>query len=58
MTVKALVENTSVSARLGYEHGLSLYLETQNHKLLFDMGKKDLFIKNAAKKVKLKKQNF
>ena len=31
------------------EHGLSLYLETENHKLLFDTGKTGLFLTNAAR---------
>jgi 7,8-dihydropterin-6-yl-methyl-4-(beta-D-ribofuranosyl)aminobenzene 5'-phosphate synthase len=34
MIVKALVENTSVSEDLGCEHGLSLYIETEKHKIL------------------------
>lgn len=35
----------------GYEseHGLSLYIETTNHKILFDCGQSDLFIRNAKK---------
>jgi len=49
MIVKVLVENTSISDNLGFEHGLCLYIETKEHKLLFDMGKSDLFIKNAEK---------
>jgi 7,8-dihydropterin-6-yl-methyl-4-(beta-D-ribofuranosyl)aminobenzene 5'-phosphate synthase len=47
MIVKALAENTSVSSELGSEHGLSLFIETRNHKLLFDTGAGDLFAKNA-----------
>ena len=30
------------------EHGLSLYIETQEHRLLFDTGASDLFIRNAC----------
>ena len=29
------------------EHGLSLFIETEEHKILFDMGQSDAFIKNA-----------
>ena len=29
------------------EHGLSLYIETAHHKILFDMGQTDLFAQNA-----------
>lgn len=43
------MENTTSDERLGKEHGLSLYLETQNHKILFDMGQTDLFARNAEK---------
>jgi len=49
MILKALAENTAVSDAYGCEHGLSLYLETRKHKLLFDMGKTDLFLQNAEK---------
>lgn len=49
MIVKALVENTSISEEYGSEHGLSLYIKTKKHNLLFDMGKSDLFLKNAQK---------
>jgi 7,8-dihydropterin-6-yl-methyl-4-(beta-D-ribofuranosyl)aminobenzene 5'-phosphate synthase len=34
---------------LCYEHGLSLYIETQNHKVLFDMGQGNLFLENAER---------
>ena len=33
----------------GAEHGLSLYIETGAHILLFDMGQTGLFAENAAK---------
>ncbi|NLB36640.1 MAG: MBL fold metallo-hydrolase [Clostridiales bacterium] len=49
MKVIALAENTSVSQEFGSEHGLSLYIETQKHKLLFDTGKSRLFLENAQK---------
>ncbi len=47
MKITTLVENTSVSDKLKCEHGLSLYIETENHKILFDMGQTDLFAENA-----------
>lgn len=47
--IKTLVENTAVDDQFGVEHGLSLYIETSKHKLLFDLGASDLFAKNAAK---------
>jgi len=49
MKVTVLSENTSVSEDLGHEHGLSLLLETNSHKLLFDTGASALFAENAAK---------
>ena len=49
MIIKTLVENTSLSEEFKSEHGLSLYIETKNHKILFDLGKTDLFIDNAKK---------
>lgn len=49
MIVKVLSENTSVSEKLGSEHGLSLYIETENHRLLFDTGASELFAENAEK---------
>ena len=49
MRIISLVENTSVKDNIEAEHGLSLYLEFKNHKILFDMGQTDLFLKNAQK---------
>jgi 7,8-dihydropterin-6-yl-methyl-4-(beta-D-ribofuranosyl)aminobenzene 5'-phosphate synthase len=49
MIIKTLVENTSVIDECKSEHGLSLYIETNTHKLLFDLGKSDLFLENAKK---------
>ena len=49
MIIKTLIENTSCSGELQSEHGLSLYIETKKHKILFDLGKTDLFFKNAEK---------
>ena len=49
MLIKTLVENTAVSEEFKSEHGLSLYIETKKHKLLFDLGASKLFIENAKK---------
>ena len=47
MKIITLVEDTEGVAGCGYEHGLSLYIETKRHKLLMDCGTTDLFLKNA-----------
>lgn len=49
MKIKMLVENTSISTKYQKRHGLSLYIETKSHKLLFDLGPDDSFLKNAKK---------
>ncbi|MGI6084749.1 MAG: MBL fold metallo-hydrolase [Acetivibrionales bacterium] len=49
MIIKTLVENTSISKDFGSEHGLSFYIETNAHKILFDVGASELFLKNAKK---------
>jgi 7,8-dihydropterin-6-yl-methyl-4-(beta-D-ribofuranosyl)aminobenzene 5'-phosphate synthase len=49
MKVQCLAENTAISEQYNFEHGLSLYIETTHHKLLFDMGASELFAENAAK---------
>lgn len=45
MKLTVLVENTSDF--LPTRHGLSLYLETAMHKILFDMGPDETFLENA-----------
>ena len=47
MKITALTENTSRKG-LPYEHGLSLYIETEKHNILFDTGQTELFAKNAG----------
>lgn len=42
-----LVENCVYGRKLQAEHGLSLYIETPQHTLLFDTGASDLFARNA-----------
>lgn len=49
MLIKVLVENTAVSDDFRTEHGLSLYVETGDHRILFDLGKSRLFLENAQK---------
>ncbi|MBQ4345737.1 MAG: MBL fold metallo-hydrolase [Oscillospiraceae bacterium] len=48
MKLTVLTENTTGSPHLIAEHGLSLYLETKNLRLLFDTGQTDALIANAA----------
>ena len=47
MKITALIENTAANDRVAAEHGLSLYIEANGKKLLFDMGQTDLFASNA-----------
>lgn len=47
MRIITLVENQSILPELGAEHGLSLFVEVGKRSILFDMGKGDLFLKNA-----------
>ena len=47
MKITALVENITKDENLLSEHGLSLHILTRNHKILFDVGKTDKFLKNA-----------
>lgn len=47
MKIVCLAENTSINENIGAEHGLSLYIEANTQKVLFDMGQTNLFAKNA-----------
>lgn len=47
LSVKVLLENTQARPDALTEHGLSLYMETERHKVLFDTGQTDLFERNA-----------
>lgn len=49
MKITTLVENTTNDKTFSCEHGLSLYIETKNHKILFDTGQSSLFYENAKK---------
>lgn len=44
-----LVENTTSSSKYRCKHGLSLYIETEKHKILFDLGPDETFAVNAKK---------
>ena len=47
MKITTLVENTCGHEGCIAEHGLSLYIETEKHKLLLDTGQTDAVVKNA-----------
>ncbi len=47
MRIVTLVENTCGHEDCIAEHGLSIYIETENHKLLLDTGQTDAVVKNA-----------
>lgn len=47
MEITALLENTTKRTDMQTEHGLSLYIKTGSHRILFDTGQSDLFLKNA-----------
>lgn len=49
MQIITLVENTTLSDTYRSKHGLSLYIETKNHKILFDLGPNKTFLENAKK---------
>lgn len=49
MEIKVLMENTTVNPELAVEPGLSLYVETQGKKILFDTGMSGNFADNAQK---------
>ncbi len=48
MRIVTLLENTSCSSRLACQHGLSLYIELPDRRVLFDAGQTELFAQNAA----------
>ena len=47
MKIVTLVENTSGNESCIAEHGLSVYIETEKHKLLLDTGQTDAVVKNS-----------
>ncbi|MCR4891404.1 MAG: MBL fold metallo-hydrolase [Lachnospiraceae bacterium] len=48
MKITVLMENTTKAPSLCCEHGLSLYIETGRHRILFDSGQSGAIIENAA----------
>lgn len=49
MKIAVLIENTQYQPEYSAEHGLSLYIETNKHKILFDFGQSDAYLENANK---------
>ena len=49
MKITCLAENTCKNEKLTCEHGLSLFIETEEFKILFDMGQTELFYENSQK---------
>lgn len=49
MRLVTLLENTTCREDLACEHGLSLYLETGGHRILFDAGQSGAFADNGEK---------
>lgn len=49
MKITALVENDT-NCELKAKHGLSLYIETERHKILFDLGPDNTLFENAQKR--------
>ena len=59
MKIVTLMENTACREDVCFEHGLSLYLETQSHRILFDAGQSAAFADNAQTlRVDLKQVDF
>lgn len=50
MKIISLVENTTKS-ELKAKHGLSLYIETKKHKILFDLGPIKHYLKMQLKEI-------
>ena len=49
MKIITLMEDKAASGEFCAERGLSQYIETEHHKILFDMGPSGSFVENAAK---------
>ena len=49
MRIVTLLENSAVSSAFKAKHGISLYVETEGRKILFDSGPDSTFLENAHK---------
>ena len=49
MKISVLMENTPFEDGFLFEHGLSFFIETERHRVLFDTGQSDGFIANALR---------
>lgn len=49
MRIVTLMDDRALSERFQASHGLSFYIETKNHKILFDMGPDEGFLFNAER---------
>ena len=49
MLIRVLMENCALREEFTAEHGLSLYIEANGKKILFDAGQTDAFARNAEK---------
>ncbi len=49
MRIVNLIENTQGRRGCAYAHGLSFYVETEKHRLLFDLGPSEETLENAGK---------
>lgn len=49
MRIDCLMENTTCREGIAAEHGLSLFIRTDAHAILFDMGQTDAFADNALR---------
>ena len=59
MKITTLIENTAISPALTAEHGLSLFVETDRTRFLFDAGQSGAFADNAERLgVDLKRADF
>ncbi len=47
MEITTLVDNVVYGNNLSGEHGFSVFIRTGDHRILFDTGQSDIFLKNA-----------
>lgn len=59
MKIVSLVDDISNDPNFACSHGVSLYIETKKHKIIYDVCQNDLFVENAKKKnIKLEEIDF